>query len=91
MKDCAAWSVCPAGCGTLDERCESLTRVQTGKALSFPVVLCGGSYWAGLVRWIQARVLEEGLISRGDMDLIPISDSADELVDLAVGPASAGA
>ena len=90
VKYSEAYIVFPGGFGTLDELFESLTLIQTGKALSFPVVLCGSSYWAGLVRWIQARLLEEGLISRGDMDLIQISDSADEIVDLAVGPATAG-
>ena len=54
-------------------------------------MLCGGAYWAGLVRWIQARLLEEGLISRGDMDLIQISDSAQEIVELALGPAASDA
>ena len=87
VKYSEAYIVFPGGFGTLDELFESLTLIQTGKALSFPVVLCGGSYWAGLVRWIQARLLEEGLISRGDMDLIQISDDAKEIVELALGPA----
>ncbi len=90
VKYSEAYIVFPGGFGTLDELFESLTLIQTGKALSFPVVLCGSAYWAGLVRWIQARLLEEGLISRGDMDLIQISDSAEEIVDLAVGSVETG-
>jgi predicted Rossmann-fold nucleotide-binding protein len=48
-------------------------------------VLCGSAHWAGLVRWVQARMMEEGLIGRSDMDLIQLSDSPDEIVELAVG------
>ncbi len=50
VKYSEAYIVFPGGFGTLDELFESLTLIQTGKALSFPVVLCGGSYWAGLVQ-----------------------------------------
>ncbi len=85
VKYSEAYIVFPGGFGTLDELFESLTLIQTGKALSFPVVLCGSAYWAGLVRWIQARLLEDGYIGRGDMDLIQLSDSAEEIVRLAVG------
>jgi predicted Rossmann-fold nucleotide-binding protein len=70
----------------MDELFESLTLIQTGKALSFPVVLCGTAHWAGLVRWVQARMLEEKLISRGDMDLVQMSDSPEEIVEMAIGP-----
>ena len=61
VKYSEAFIVFPGGFGTMDELFESLTLIQTGKALSFPVVLCGSAHWAGLVRWVQARMLEEGL------------------------------
>ena len=86
VKYAEAYIVFPGGFGTMDELFESLTLIQTGKARSFPVVLCGSSHWAGLVRWIQARMLEDGLIGRGDMDLIQMSDDPDEIVRMAVGP-----
>lgn len=86
VKYSEAYIVFPGGFGTLDELFESLTLIQTGKALSFPVVLCGSAYWAGLVRWIRARLLEDGFIGRGDMDLIQLSDSAEQIVEMAVGP-----
>ncbi|MGD9695279.1 MAG: TIGR00730 family Rossman fold protein [Thermoleophilia bacterium] len=88
VKYARAFIVFPGGFGTLDELFESLTLIQTGKVMSFPVVLCGADYWAGLVRWFRARLLEEGMIGRGDLDLIRISDSPEEIVDLAVGPAA---
>ena len=85
VKYSEAFIVFPGGFGTMDELFESLTLIQTGKALSFPVVLCGSAHWAGLVRWVQARMMEEGLIGRSAMDLIQLSDSPDEIVELAVG------
>jgi uncharacterized protein (TIGR00730 family) len=89
VKYSEAFIVFPGGFGTMDELFESLTLIQTGKALSFPVVLCGSAHWAGLVRWVQARMLEEGLIGRSDMDLFQLTDSPDEIVDLAVGSGTA--
>ena len=53
---------------------------------SFPVVLYGSAYWGGLVRWVQARLLEEGLIGREDLDLLRMSDDPEEIVKMAVGP-----
>ncbi|HEY5312288.1 MAG TPA: LOG family protein, partial [Pirellulales bacterium] len=51
--------VFPGGFGTLDELFEAITLVQTGKISQFPVILFGTHYWAGLLRWMQARVLGE--------------------------------
>lgn len=85
VKYAEAYIVFPGGFGTMDELFESLTLIQTGKARSFPVVLCGVSHWAGLVRWIQARLLEDGYVGRSDMDLIQMSDDPEEIVRLAVG------
>ena len=86
VKYSEAYIVFPGGYGTMDELFESLTLIQTGKALSFPVVLCGTAHWAGLVRWVQARLLEEGLIGREDLDLLRMSDDPEEIVEMAVGP-----
>jgi uncharacterized protein (TIGR00730 family) len=89
VKYSEAFIVFPGGFGTMDELFEALTLIQTGKALSFPVVLCGSAHWAGLIRWIQSHMREQGLISRDDMDLLHLSDSPAEIVELAVGPAGA--
>ena len=86
VKYSEAFIVFPGGYGTMDELFEALTLIQTGKALSFPVVLCGSSHWAGLVTWIQAHLREHGLISRDDMGLLRLSDSPEEIVELALGP-----
>jgi uncharacterized protein (TIGR00730 family) len=79
-----AFIIFPGGFGTLDELFEALTLIQTGKIYQFPVVLFGRHYWAGLIRWIQARVLGEQKISPGDMDLLIMTDDPAEAVKLVV-------
>ena len=73
-----AFIIFPGGFGTLDEAFEALTLIQTGKIYQFPVVMFGRHYWAGLVRWLQTRVLGEGKISPGDLDLILLTDDPQE-------------
>jgi uncharacterized protein (TIGR00730 family) len=65
----------PGGFGTLDELFEALTLIQTRKVHNFPVVLFGASYWGGLVDWVRQRVLAEGKIGPGDLDLLRVTDS----------------
>src|SRR5437763_2411865 len=73
-----AFIIFPGGFGTLDEAFEALTLIQTGKIYQFPVVLFGRHYWAGLIRWLQSRVLLEKKISDGDMDLMLLTDDPRE-------------
>jgi uncharacterized protein (TIGR00730 family) len=79
-----AFIIFPGGFGTLDEAFEALTLIQTGKIYQFPVVLFGRHYWAGLIRWIQSRVLGEQKISPGDMDLMIMTDDPREAVKVVV-------
>jgi uncharacterized protein (TIGR00730 family) len=73
-----AFIIFPGGFGTLDEAFEALTLIQTGKIYQFPVILFGRHYWAGLLRWLQTRVLLEKKISAGDMDLLLLTDDPAE-------------
>lgn len=73
-----AFIIFPGGFGTLDELFEALTLIQTGKIYKFPVIMFGRHYWAGLFRWINARVVGEGKISPGDMDLLLLTDDPEE-------------
>jgi uncharacterized protein (TIGR00730 family) len=79
-----AFVILPGGFGTMDELFESLTLIQTGKIFQFPVVLFGRRYWAGLIRWLQSRVLLEKKISAGDMDLMLMTDDPKEAANAVI-------
>jgi uncharacterized protein (TIGR00730 family) len=71
----------PGGFGTLDELYESLTLIQTGKILHFPVVLFDSEYWREMVDWIRDEALADGMISRDDIELLRLTDDVDEAVE----------
>jgi uncharacterized protein (TIGR00730 family) len=77
VKYAEAFVIFPGGFGTLDELFESLTLIQTGKIVHFPVVLFGTSYWNGLVEWIKSRVLAERKISPDDLKLMIVTDDVE--------------
>jgi uncharacterized protein (TIGR00730 family) len=70
----------PGGFGTLDELYESLTLIQTGKILHFPVVLFDSAYWSEMLDWIRDELLAQGMISPDDVELLSVTDDADEAV-----------
>jgi len=74
IKYSVAFIIFPGGFGTLDELFEALVLIQTGKIYQFPVILFGRYYWAGLIRWLQSRVLRERKIAAGDLDLMLLTD-----------------
>ena len=62
----------PGGFGTLDELFEVITLVQTRKSQPVPIVLFGSSYWKRLIN--TDVLLEEGVISPQDLDLLHYVD-----------------
>ena len=76
--------LCPGGFGTLDELFESLTLIQTGKVLHFPVVLLGREHWEGLLAWARERLLHHGLVSPDDVELLHLTDDVGEAVAIIV-------
>ncbi len=82
--------ILPGGLGTLDELFESLTLIQVGKVRHFPVVLVGRSYWAGLLDWMRDTLLSHGAIAESDLDLLRVTDDADEVVALIQAHGEAG-
>jgi uncharacterized protein (TIGR00730 family) len=82
-----AFLIFPGGFGTLDELFEAMTLVQTGKINNFPIILFGRAYWAGLVRWLQAKVASEGKISKSDLDLIVLTDDPREAAQAVIAAA----
>jgi uncharacterized protein (TIGR00730 family) len=80
VKAAEGFVIFPGGFGTLDELFESLTLIQTGKVLHFPVVLFDSAYWQGMLEWLRERLLAEKMISPDDVDLLHVTDSAPEAV-----------
>jgi uncharacterized protein (TIGR00730 family) len=80
VKAAEGFVVFPGGFGTADELFESLTLIQTGKVLHFPVVLFDSDYWAELLDWIRGELLADGMISPQDLDLLYVTDDVDEAV-----------
>ena len=79
-----AFIIFPGGFGTLDELFEALTLIQTGKIYQFPVILFGRHYWAGLIRWISSRLVGEGKVSPGDLDLLLLTDDPAEAAQVVI-------
>ncbi len=82
VKAAEGFVVFPGGFGTVDELFEALTLIQTGKVLHFPVVLFDSAYWDELLEWMRRELLAEGMISPDDVELLHVTDDADEAVRL---------
>jgi len=84
VKVAEGFVIFPGGFGTLDELFESLTLIQTGKVLHFPVVLFDTGFWNPLVEWIEQRPLAEGMVSPEDVALLVLTDDPGEAVETIV-------
>jgi uncharacterized protein (TIGR00730 family) len=73
----------PGGFGTLDELFETLTLLQTGKINGRkPIILFGSEFWNRLIHF--DTLIEWGMISEKDVNLIHITDSVDDAFDCIV-------
>ena len=72
----------PGGFGTFDELFEALTLIQTKKIRNFPIILFDSSYWTGLMNWLRDVVLADGKISEIDFQMLHITDSPAEVVEI---------
>jgi uncharacterized protein (TIGR00730 family) len=84
VKPAEGFVIFPGGFGTLDELFESLTLIQTGKVLSFPVVLFDTDYWGELLDWMRSELLAGGMISPNDVELLHATDDPDDAVEVVV-------
>ena len=81
VKFAAAYVVLPGGFGTLDELMEALTLIQTRKSRRIPLILMHAPFWQGLLDWFRERLVAEGMIAAGDLDLVQVIDSPEQVVD----------
>jgi uncharacterized protein (TIGR00730 family) len=86
VKAAEGFLIFPGGFGTLDELFESLTLIQTGKVLHFPVVLFDSAYWKPMLDWIEGRLLADGMISPEDLALLGVTDSVEDAVEQILRP-----
>jgi|SaaInl8_200m_RNA_FD_contig_31_578888_length_1025_multi_6_in_0_out_0_2 uncharacterized protein (TIGR00730 family) len=77
-----AYIILPGGFGTMDELFEALTLVQTKKIFPIGIFLVGKEFWSPMMEFIKKSMLSEGTISQEDFELMQITDSPQEIVDL---------
>lgn len=78
VKYSCAFVIMPGGFGTLDELFETLTLIQTGKMVDFPIVALGCEFWEPLIDFFRAKLAAEGTIDVADIDRIFLTDSVDD-------------
>ena len=81
VKAAEGFVIFPGGFGTMDELFESLTLIQTGTIGSFPVVLFDSDYWEEMLEFVREEMLEDGLISPKDLELLSVTDDPAEAVE----------
>jgi uncharacterized protein (TIGR00730 family) len=77
----SAYVVMPGGFGTLDQLTEALTLVQTGKTRKMPIILVWEPFWRGLLDWFRERLVGEGMINPGDVDLVQVHNEPEQVVE----------
>ncbi|MFA5529998.1 MAG: LOG family protein, partial [Thiohalomonadaceae bacterium] len=46
-----------------------------------PIILVNSAFWAGLIDWLRAKLVAEGMIDAADMELFQVLDTPEEVVD----------
>jgi len=81
VKYASAFVVMPGGFGTLDEVMEALTLIQTGKVPRIPIILVGSAFWGGMMEWFRTMLVNEGMVSPEDMQLIQVIDQPEVIIE----------
>jgi len=81
LKYSQAFVAFPGRLGTLDELFETLTLIQTGHLRKVPVVLVGKKYWNGMLKWMKSTMIEDGKISKEDLNLFKVVDNAEDAMN----------
>jgi len=77
-----AYVFMPGGLGTLDELFEVLTLMQTGKSKKLPVILYDRKFWDPMMKFIANSLIKEHTIHSKDLELVAMTDSVEEVVEL---------
>jgi hypothetical protein len=85
VKAAEGFVIFPGGFGTQDELWEALTLIQTGKIGHFPVVLFDSGYWDDLLDFVRGEMLDHGLISPEDIELLMVTNDANEAIEMIAG------
>lgn len=88
VKYATAYVVMPGGIGTLDELFEAFVLMQTKIIRNFPIILYNSEYWGGMLDWIRDKMVSYGYITEGEINLITVADTPEEVRDIIVSFAS---
>ena len=69
----------PGGFGTLDELFETLSLIQTRRTPRIPLVLAGSDFWAGILKWFEKELMNQGTLDEGDIKLFKIADTPKDI------------
>ena len=87
VKESDAICLFPGGFGTLDEGCEVMTLVQTGKSNPRPIVLVEPKkdyYWEGWLHFVKRYILARKMIEPADLSLLQLVTSAEAARDVII-------
>jgi uncharacterized protein (TIGR00730 family) len=74
----------PGGIGTVLELFFSWQLIQVHHITPRPVVLMDRPFWTGIMDWMQHDVLDRGLVSAKDFDVVSIVDTPEEAAEIIV-------
>lgn len=82
LKYANAFIIFPGGFGTLYTVFDVLMLLQAKKVGNAPLILYGINFWNGLLHWIRETMLQQGIISPEDLELIHISNDPEEICQI---------
>ena len=83
LKYTSAVIIMPGGYGTLDELFETLTLIQTEKAVKMPLILMGKEFWQDMLVWLDETMQKKhGYICPIDIERLNLTDDPAEAVSI---------
>ncbi len=83
VKYAMSYVVMPGGIGTLDELSEAFVLAQTQRIKPFPIILYDSKYWGGLLDWLRETMVQEGYLSKEELDdYLTVCDTPEDVVNI---------